>query len=396
MILNWHQILKINTVLFPDLFFAVIEVIYFTNILHLSFSAFATITSISILISMILEIPTGIISDKFGRRKMLIFGNIITILGMIFMIVTPVLKLNHLYNWILLAQIIIITGNALASGNFEVLIYDLYKKSDNIKTKDFKTLSAHFFSEGAIIAAIAGLVSTIIFNLNPYLPLILDILILFIKTLTFYFLPASSNKIQSTSKHKSIDKHALLPILLTIILFSLIFSISRYTYSLYQPLMTSNGIPLIYYGILSVTVNLTVFFIIHNQKFKISKQHIPQVSIGVLLFQFILLGIPFIHLMLNKIFLFIIIFSIMQILRIISEGLSSYYLNKAIEGNKNKTFYFSLYQTLSSLFLALFFKGSGILNNLTQNYIFTYVLICVISIIAIFLVQIFIKKWSHH
>ena len=63
------RILTINSILFQDIFFATIEVIYFLKVLHLSFSEFATITSISVIISMIAEIPTGMISDIIQTKR---------------------------------------------------------------------------------------------------------------------------------------------------------------------------------------------------------------------------------------------------------------------------------------------------------------------------------------
>lgn len=386
------KILTINSILFQDVFFATVEVIYFLKILHLSFSEFATITSLSVIVSMVLEIPTGIISDYFGRKEMLLLGTTINIIGTILMIIFPTFDSSSFIH-ILIAQIIIITGDALASGNFEVLIYD-YITSYNISDVYFKTLSSKLFSIGAILSAIFGLISTIFFNINPYLPLIFDILIQCIKFISFIQIPKKfSNKDKfykfkiKQSGFNSSSLYQLLKnknhIIFVILLFSIIFAISRSTFSLYQPMMTSQNLSLVSYGFLTVVINLSVFFIVHYYKFHIEKNYIPLISILVLSLQSFLLLIPFLK---NKIIIlciFIISFSIMQILRIISEGLSSFFINKEIEKEKNRTVYFSIYKTLSSLILSTYFGLSSFINHLTHNYIYTYILVISISIIIL-------------
>ena len=392
------RILTINSILFQDVFFATIEVIYFLKVLHLSFSEFATITSISVIISMIAEIPTGMISDYFGRKDMLLLGTVINIFGTVMMIVFPILKQSTFLH-ILLAQIIIIVGDALASGNFEVLIYDYFMDCD-ISDQQFKAMSSRLFSKGAILAAMIGLLSTLIFDINPYLPLILDIVIQCTKFVTFLWIPA---KFSNRDRHSTIQMHSLknvnqlVPkknILFVILLFSIVFSISRSTFSLYQPMMTSHHLSLVSYGILTVIINLSVFVIVNYTKFQIEKYYIPLISILVLASQIILLIVPFAHHSFILFLLFTVAFSLMQILRVISEGLSSFFINKEIETEKNRTFYFSVYKTISALILAFYFGLSSVLSHFIHNYIGTYLAECFISIFILLIFE--LKERKHN
>ncbi|WP_218962925.1 hypothetical protein, partial [Bacillus sp. AFS051223] len=63
--------------------------------------------------------------------------------------------------------------------------------------------------------------------------------------------------------------HKLLFLLFSL---ALLFCISRGTFSLYQPVMTSLGIPLYYYGLLIMIVNLSIFVLLRVLKKKVSVQ----------------------------------------------------------------------------------------------------------------------------
>lgn len=392
------RILTLNSILFKDVFFATVEVIYFLKVLHLSFSEFATITSISVLTSMIAEIPTGIISDYFGRKEMLLLGTAIDILGTTAMILLPIFHCTAFF-YILYIQIIIILEDALASGNFEVLIYD-YCMACHLSEHQFKEMSSSLFSKGAILSAIIGLLSTLLFNFNHYLPLIFDIGIQCLKFISFLWIPSQlSNKDRHRVVHINTTKNIhqiskMKNILVVLLLFSVIFAISRSTFSLYQPMMTSHHLSLTAYGILTVIINLTVFIIIHYTKITIEKSRIPLISILVLLLQLMLLIVPMLKNSFLIFLMFTISFSLMQILRVISEGLSSFFINKEIENESNRTFYFSLYKTGSSLLLACYFGLSSVVNHFTGNYIYTYLIECFISVLVLGFLHVRMKKYQ--
>ena len=72
---NGQKILFINRILFDDAFITVVEVIFFSVYLKLSFSDFSSIMGLCLLISLLVQIPTGYLSDKFDRKLMLVLGN---------------------------------------------------------------------------------------------------------------------------------------------------------------------------------------------------------------------------------------------------------------------------------------------------------------------------------
>lgn len=265
---NGQKILFINRILFDDAFITVVEVIFFSVYLKLSFSDFSSIMGLCLLISLLVQIPTGYLSDKFDRKLMLVLGNGAEIVCLITLLFLPSLIKGSLFIPVLIIEIIRTGMLALASGNFEVLIFNMFKREGKTE-KDFMEKSASYFSIGAIIAAISGFVSTVLFSYLVILPLILDLSIKIIKLLSAIFMCSEARHKEMTKikmKVKSLN-HKLLFLLFSL---ALLFCISRGTFSLYQPVMTSLGIPLYYYGLLIMIVNLSIFVLLRVLKKKVS------------------------------------------------------------------------------------------------------------------------------
>lgn len=388
--LNWKKILYLNKIFFPDSFLVVIEVLFFKEYLNLNFLQFTTITSLTVILSMIFEIPSGLISDKFGRKTMLILGNIIDILGIGILIFSPFIPTEKRFSLILIIELIRVFGRALASGNFEILIYQLALSSNN-NDVEFKTILTKSFTIGSILAAIAGFTSTLLYNLNPIIPITVDLFFKIIKFFTFWSLPNFLNKSENNNNNNLLTKNKttnleIINAIFIIIIFSLIFSVSRATFSLYQPIMEELNLPLSFYGILVFLVNVILFFI-NSIKLKeistLKKEKIIFIVCIILLLQIPIIFIKKIKISLIKLFCIFIFFSLMQIIRLVSEGLSSYFINECIKNIENKTLFFSIYHTIISFVLVLSFQFLGIVESFNKNFTLTYILYC--SLILIFI-----------
>lgn len=125
---NGQKILFINRILFDDAFITVVEVIFFSVYLKLSFSDFSSIMGLCLLISLLVQIPTGYLSDKFDRKLMLVLGNGAEIVCLITLLFLPSLIKGSLFIPVLIIEIIRTGMLALASGNFEVLIFNMFKR----------------------------------------------------------------------------------------------------------------------------------------------------------------------------------------------------------------------------------------------------------------------------
>lgn len=145
-------------------------------------------------------------------------------------------------------------------------------------------------------------------------------------------------------------------------------------------------IPLIYYGILITVINLAVFILsrfIKKYLIRLSLNIISVVSMVILVSQFLLLFTNFFS---NTVITFIYISSLlscMQIIRLFSEGMSSYFINIAVRKSKYKTLFFSVYSTIFQILLSLFFFMMGFLENYNLSFISIYLSIVLFGFLLI-------------
>ncbi len=88
---------------------------------HLNNAQILLLQSIFMLVSVIAEIPTGVIADKYGKRLSLILGNLAFGIGTLSYFV------GHSFTAFVLAEILMGIGQALYSGADEALFYDTLK-----------------------------------------------------------------------------------------------------------------------------------------------------------------------------------------------------------------------------------------------------------------------------
>lgn len=378
--LNWKNILLINRIFFDDSFISVIEVLFFGQYLGLSFADFSVIMGICLILSLVAQYPTGFLSDNFGRKKMLIVGRTLEAFSILAMLLLPYCLKGNLFVPVLLIEGVRTVMTALASGNFEVLIFDMFKK-ENLPEEQFAEKSVSYFSGGAILSAIFGFISTLLFSYLMLLPLLLDFLVKILKLSFIIFIPSEISIRKKEKTRAFIPLRYEKQILFIIVFFAILFSISRGSFSLYQPLMTNLGIPIYYYGFLIMIVNLAVFGLLRLIKeririFTLSK--LFWISFLTLTSQLIILSVTLLEVTLARFIMIAILLSSMQIIRLFSEGMSSYFINQAIHGRGDKTTAFSLYSMVAQLFLSVTFFMMGIMEKWSNYYLLTYLYLCLL------------------
>lgn len=91
-------------------------VFYFAN--YITIPQIGFIDGISKLVAVILEVPSGAVSDLLGKKKTLILGNLV------FALCNIVLVLANNFLWLLIGNIIMFIGFAFISGAKEAILYD--------------------------------------------------------------------------------------------------------------------------------------------------------------------------------------------------------------------------------------------------------------------------------
>jgi MFS family permease len=197
------------------------------------------------------EIPSGYLSDRFSRRRVLICGAIVHFLGFI------TLAAAQGFWQILLGESLLGIATALFSGTLEAYTYDLLKRNNTQKhfLKEFGAISTYGQSAGFIGALISGFLFS---NIGGTGILLIEALFCLIAALLFFFTPELSEIRRKKAKNKSDLADAIgityrtlkNPKLRDLILFPSMFS--AFTIILLwilQPVMETTHVPVILFGI---------------------------------------------------------------------------------------------------------------------------------------------------
>lgn len=224
----------------------------------ISSSGYMFFVTISYFIKVILEIPSGILADKYSKKKILFIGNAL------FLISTLLFIISKSYALFVLAVIISSVNNCITTGIVNSLLYDFNNKEDKFNKLIFRNSLSYNISYmlamilGGIIGQKYGLITTYYLTLIP--TIINFVIISLIKE------PKKNNNDEVINK--SIFKNALVEIknnakiINMIITNSIIFSIIKIVEESHPNYSSSLGISVFEIGI--YTSLILVFCIIGN------------------------------------------------------------------------------------------------------------------------------------
>lgn len=147
-----NKILRSTIILWP-----VMTLVYLSK--GLSFFEIGLLNSIGSAIIFILEVPSGVLADKFGRKKNLLLGNFLNILFVV------VLYFSTNFFSFAVAEIIFSISSCLISGTDASLLYDTLQHEK--KEKEYRTILAKNNSITLFISLFTSIVSTILFASYP-------------------------------------------------------------------------------------------------------------------------------------------------------------------------------------------------------------------------------------
>ncbi len=142
-------------------------------------AALATIYSVSHLLTVVLELPSGALADLLGRRKTMVLGSLIWVIGY-FLIAQQtgawMLWLGYLINGI---------GTALFSGSDVALYYDSLKELNREQEfAQYQALKSLIFRIGLVLGTFFG---ARVYAVNPRLPYLIYSFLMLISTIVTYF-----------------------------------------------------------------------------------------------------------------------------------------------------------------------------------------------------------------
>lgn len=169
------RLLSLFNFLIGFTFFAPLAIIYFAKVSG-SYTLGTSIFGIMMLSAAIFEVPTGVLSDKVGRRHTLILGSWARVFAFIFYAV------GLSYWFLVVGAILEGLSRAFYSGNNDALLYDTL--ADDGKEKDYKEhlgkTSSTEFTGLTLSAVIGGLVAQISFVYVMWLAVVSQIVMLFV------------------------------------------------------------------------------------------------------------------------------------------------------------------------------------------------------------------------
>lgn len=215
--------------------------------------------------AFILEIPTGVIADKFGRKYSVALGCLMTFLSFVVYGTFP--------NFIafLVAEFLAALGIALMSGASEALLYDSLKEEKN--ESKFKNIFGRSFSIGQIAAIISAPIGGFIaskFGLNipmmaSAIPALIAVFIIMTAKEPIIAMKGSEEKkyiniakngISSFIRNKNLKVLALNGIL--------VYTGAYFLIWLYQPQLQNLGVAIIYFGFIRALFALSGMVFANN------------------------------------------------------------------------------------------------------------------------------------
>jgi MFS family permease len=153
--------------------YAPIVIIYFERVTG-SYTLAMSVLGASMLASALLEVPTGIFSDRVGRRFTLMAGAAASLASV------TCYALGGSYAMLLVGALAEGLGRALFSGNNDALLYDTLRETDQRHeyAQHLGRVSAAFQLALAISAILGGLLATISFALVMWLSVLPKVVML--------------------------------------------------------------------------------------------------------------------------------------------------------------------------------------------------------------------------
>lgn len=237
--------------LFANMWFiAAILVPFFTQWGHISLLQVQLLQSWYSLWFFILDVPTGVIADKIGRKYALTLGAIVAASGLILYGLIP----NFWY--FLAAEFLVALGSSLMSGANQAFLYETLKehKQENESKKYFGHGSS-FELMGIFIGGITGGLIAAHFGLNmPFIVSAVPLLIAGSIALTFREPKGQKKQLEKEHLLTTVKKgytfllhHKILRLMA---LDSLVVgTVAYFTFWLYQPMLLKAGVAIAIFGV---------------------------------------------------------------------------------------------------------------------------------------------------
>lgn len=223
--------------------------VFYTAYMGLTTAQYLFVDSLLFFIMAVCEIPSGMIADRFGRKRVLVVAKIAICIGMIIL-----LTMKSLEGAILVSIIYGIFG-ALESGITDSIFYELFERENSLEEYEF--LTAKTGGIGFIVSILYGVIAGYVTDKNLALPVILDLMISVAMLICILIFLEDNGEYKAKDKLFLPTKKQLGNVLPILLVFAMISSCSRIMYSFYQPVLIEEQFPIIFLGYASGIYSIT-------------------------------------------------------------------------------------------------------------------------------------------
>ncbi|MBU1178355.1 MFS transporter [Patescibacteria group bacterium] len=349
---------------------------FFTEWGKISFTTLMLLQAWFMLWNFLLEVPTGVVADYFGRKHSLALAALVSAVAFSVYTITPNIYL------FLFCEFLLAGSMALFSGAEDAFVYDTLKKTkeSNQSKRIFGRADSYKLS-GLMVAAPIG--SVIASHWGLQMPMALQffpMMIAFLIGLTLKE-PRTDKKVESMRYLKILRegvgffyRNRILKILA--LDFLVIDSIAFFVIWLYQPMLTQAGVSIIYFGIIHAVIVASEILVMNGyswmEKWLGGKRRLIFASS-------IITGVAFIIGGLTKFIpLVIVVIILAGGFGLGRRPLFSSYLNKYIPSEKRATVLSSV-SMLRKFTMVLMYPLVGLLVDQSLNY--TLIILGIVAVI---------------
>ena len=274
--MDWEKnILKIYSICFLQymFFMAPIMIPFFMNWGGLSYTQIFMLQAWFVVVLFAMEVPTGAIADKFGRKFSISSGFILASLA-------SLTYASYPHFWVFfLAETLWGTGISMISGADEALMYDTLKAmKKSSRSKEYFKRATMVTSLAIIVAAPIGGYMASIWGLRA--PVLFTAVPMGVGALAALTITEAPFKGKKREKYTDLIKksfghfrgHKVLQALIVDLI--LVGTCAHMMYWLYQPLLIEHGFKIVYFGLVAAAMNIVGIFVL-------AKIHVLEKQIGV-------------------------------------------------------------------------------------------------------------------
>jgi len=349
-------------------FFGAVSIPYFLDWLQVDYTKIFILEAWFILWIVLLEIPTGVVADKYGRKVSVALG------ALFFAIDLLIFGTTKDYYILYLAEFLGAMGFALISGADKALIYDSLIEMK--KKEEGKYYLSRYEAAGTLGILISLPLGSLIAKSN---------IITYPKSLAFTFILSSVSlmlafffyiSIKEPKRYKPtenfvrlgidglkyLNKHKILRAFA--LNSTLVSAVTFFMFWFYQPLAGSIGIGVAYYGFVGAGFNLFAMLLVLNVK----KLEDTFGMKNILFYSAFVPSLLFIGLVISKNFYFVL-FSILLIsgMKILRAPILSDFMNKHID-SKNRATVLSSVSLVERIVVTILYPIIGFLADVSLNY----------------------------